>query len=77
MPEAQQAYEHALDVARELGETLMIGTTLSNLGEVTNNPETWDEAIRILSEGGHHAAVERMKNNPSYRAVRPRLDPKD
>ncbi len=64
MAEAQQAYEQSLVLARELGETLMIGTTLANLAEVTHNRTTWEEALRILEEAGHHAAVKRLKSNP-------------
>ncbi|MGL4608398.1 MAG: tetratricopeptide repeat protein [Trueperaceae bacterium] len=61
--ETKEAYEHALTLARDLGEPLLIGSTLANLAEVTKNPITWDEAIRILEEGGHHAAAEQQKRS--------------
>lgn len=77
IPEAQHAYEQSLALVRELGETLMIGTTLNNLAELTHNPDAQEEAIRILEEGGHHAAVQRIKSNPTYYPVRPRSDLQD
>jgi tetratricopeptide (TPR) repeat protein len=77
VPEAQHAYEQSLALVRKLGETLMIGTTLNNLAELTHNPDAQEEALRILEEGGHHAAVQRIKSNPEYYPVRPRSDPQD
>lgn len=75
--EAKQAYEQSITIVRELGETLMIGTTLNNLAELTHNPDAQEEALRILEEGGHHAAIQRIKSNPEYYPVRPRSDPQD
>jgi tetratricopeptide (TPR) repeat protein len=77
MPEAQHAYEQSLALVRELGETLMIGTTMANLAELTNNRDAWEEAIRILEEGGHYSMAERYKKNVTYHPVRPRSDPQD
>ena len=46
--EAKNAYEQALKYAQKTGEQSLLGTTLANLAEITEDYDAWQEGLTIL-----------------------------
>lgn len=59
--QAKTAYDHALILAQDVGETMMLGIVTANLAELTGNREAWEEGLHILEKGGHYAMAQRFR----------------
>ena len=57
---AEDAYRKALEAAQQAGEHEMLGMVLGNIAELTENLETWEEALQILAAAGQQASIQQL-----------------
>jgi tetratricopeptide (TPR) repeat protein len=58
LDEARNAYDHSLELARQVGDQATLGLALANLAELDEDEFSLEEAIRILQDAGESAAAE-------------------
>jgi len=67
--EAERTYLRSLELARQSGDRMQIGSTLANLAELRGDLEAWEDAAAFLEQAGWlHLAQGHRQNRAAFQA---------